>query len=165
MKKLLLLIPAIGMSLTACQKERVKDSAANEKSINNLITIQNQIPARYWSDWADDCVPNGHDCFDDVICTPSWFQRLIDGWLRIQRREREMRKWCLLSKSDYVDDDSYNNDFGALLGQEVFQKVLSGELQIRLRMNDSKENTIFVGVFETADPDQVKMVFPITKAN
>ena len=80
MKKLFVLIPAIGISLIACQKEESKAPIKN-KGISQK-TIQGSIATRYWSEGPGDCFPGGNDCLDEVICTPSFWDYFWDAYFR-----------------------------------------------------------------------------------
>ncbi|MNT09063.1 hypothetical protein D3C72_1438290 [compost metagenome] len=164
MQKLFVLIPVIGISLMACQKEEAKTPTENAGIIKptDLRTIQGPVIAtNHWAQIEGDCFPGGSDCLDEVVCTPNWFQSLIDSWLRIQERERQMRKWFLVLRTDYGEGNQFNEDFGNLLGQDMFNQVLNGEYHLMLRVNDENEDRIFVGVFDSND--QIKLVIPVTK--
>ncbi|WP_222165711.1 hypothetical protein [Edaphocola aurantiacus] len=163
MKKLLVLIPAIGMSLTACQKDEAKNPARSKTPNINLMTIQGQVATRHWDKDAEDCLNGGNDCFDEVVCTPSFWDMLWDAYWKSKKGEYEAWRECSTTISEGTDN--HNEDFRKLIGEDMFQKVLSGELKLKLRINENKENALFLGVFDPSDPAAIKLVIPVTKSN
>lgn len=162
MKKLLVLIPAIGISVISCQKQEV-ETPANNKGID-LRTIQGPVIAtRLWDLTRGDCFPNGNDCLDEVTCTPTFWDYFWDAFFRYRQGSDEaVRDFATIARSHYDEPNNQNDALRILIGDDVFDKVLSGELLLKVRLNANNED-MFLGIFDASNPDQVKLVIPLTK--
>lgn len=161
MKKLLVLIPAIGISLMACQKEEAKAPTKN-KGID-LKTIQGQIATNHWAPLEGDCFPGGSDCLDEVTCTPSFWDYFWDTYFKYRQAQDEaVRSFATVERESFSEPNNQNDELRVIIGDQTFEKVLSGEYLLKVRLNANNED-LFLAIYDASEPDIIRLVIPLAK--
>jgi len=165
MKKLLVFIPAMGLGLMACHKDKLKTAAkegGTTKPTDLRMIVQGTEATHKWDAFNGNCDPAGKDCLDEVTCTLSFWDKFWNAyWIWRQGRDNAAREFVPMSSLVEGEPNTSDEDLRDLIGEELYAQVLSGKYQVKLRLNENKNNAMFLGIFDSED--QVKRVIPITK--